>query len=203
MKRYLVLLTFFTSCLSPQVSVNKNADFSKIKRIAIADIKGPNGDLASEILTITLLKYGADVVERQDLERIINELKLSRTDLANPATRKRIGKLLSVDAFIVGSVSNYKPQTKYLVKNSSNTFSNITEIKGKNLFIQGFDPTTDTYIFETTLEIGLNLRMIDVETGSILWAGHLSYEGLDLSSTLTTITEYLVKSLLKYWKIQS
>ena len=202
MKKHIFLLIFLTSCITPNVSVNKNANFSKIKRIAIGDFKGPNSELASDILTITLLNYGADVVERQQIERIINEINLSNLDLTDPSTRKKIGKLLSVDAFIIGSVSNYKPQTKYIMGKTSNTFSNINEVKGKTLFIESFDPTTETYILETTLEVSLTLRMIDVETGSVMWAGQLSYEGLDLPSTLKIITEYLVKSLIKYWKPQ-
>lgn len=200
MKKILLLILTLTSCVSPQVSVNKNADFSKIKRIAVVDFKGPESELASEIVTITLLKYGADVVERQQLERIINELNLSKSDITDPNTRKKIGRLLSVDAFIVGNVTNYKPQTKYLMKDNTKSFNNINEIKGKNLFIHSFDPTTDTYILETTLEVGLTIRMIDVETGSVMWAGHLTYEGLDITTTLQTIADYLIKSLTKNWQ---
>lgn len=199
MKKILILFLILTSCISPQVSVNKNADFSKIKRVAVIEFKGPESELASEIVTITLLKYGADVVERQQLDKIINELNLSKSDITDPNTRKKLGKLLSVDAFIVGSVTNYKPQTKYLMKDNTKTFSNINEIKGKNLFIHNFDPTTDTYILETTLEIGLTIRMIDVETGSVMWAGHLTYEGLDITITLKTISDYLIRSLIKNW----
>lgn len=202
MRKVFLLVLSIMSCISPQISVNKNADFSKIKRVAVVDFKGPESELASEIVTITLLKYGADVVERQQLDRIINELNLSKSDITDPNTRKKIGRLLSVDAFIVGNVTNYKPQTKYLMKDNTKSFNNINEIKGKNLFIHSFDPTTDTYILETTLEVGLTIRMIDVETGSVMWAGHLTYEGLDLSTTLKTISEYLIRSLMRNWNPQ-
>ncbi|MGC8867632.1 MAG: CsgG/HfaB family protein [Elusimicrobiales bacterium] len=200
MKRGLVLLFFLTCCVSPQISVNRNADFSKIKRIAVFEFKGPEKELASDMFTITLLKYGIDVVERQHIEKIIKEIELSNSDFTDPTTRKKIARLLAVDAFIVGNVTNYKPQAKYLMKDSSQTFSPVSEIKGKNIFIGNFDPTTDTYILETTLEIGMSARLIDVESGSIMWAGHLTYEGLDLSTTLSTVCDYLVKSLSHYLK---
>ncbi len=200
MNKILVFILFLTSCLSPNISINRNADFSKIKRVAILQFSGPESEMATDIFTITLLKYGIDVVERQQIERIIKEIEISNSNIADPSTRKKLAKLISVDAFIVGSVTNYKPQAKYLMKNSNKTLSPINEIKGKNLFIENFDPATETYILETTLEIGVSARMIDVESGSIMWAGHLTYEGLDLSTTLNTISDYLVKSLSHYLK---
>lgn len=199
MKKILLFLPFIFSCVSPQIAVNKKADFSKIKRIAVLNFSGPEGATVADIFTITFLKHGADVVERQQLEAVTKELNLSQSELSDPGTRKKIGKLLSVDALVIGSVTSYKPNTKYLMRNSSGSFDSVKEIKGKNIYIQNFDPSTDTSILETTAEIGISMRMIDTENGSILYSAYMSYEGLDIPSTVQSISEYFVKSLSKYW----
>lgn len=199
MRIFLILSLFLVSCVTPQVAINRKADFSKIKRVAVLNFSGPNGEVASEIFTITLLKHGADVVERKQLDSVIKELNLSRSDLLDSKTRKKIGKLLSVDALFTGTVLNYKPNTRYIMQNSKNSFQPVTEIKGKNVYTQVLDPLNDTKILETTAEIGLSVRMIDIETGSIMWSGYLNYEGLDVPSTIQSISEFLVKSLIPIW----
>jgi curli biogenesis system outer membrane secretion channel CsgG len=201
MKRYLIILILFiSSCISPQIAVNKKADFSKIKRVAVLNFSGVNGNVISDIMTITLLNHGADVIERQNVDSVIRELNLSNSDMIDSQTRKKIAKMLSVDAIIVGSVTKYKPETKYIMKNSADSFYSITELKGKNVFIQNFDPSTDTSLLETTAEVGISMRMIDIETGSILFSAYMKYEGLDTETTMQTISEYIVSSLSKYWK---
>ena len=201
MKNYFIfVILFFMSCISPNIAVNRKADFSKIKRIAVLNFSGPNGAVASDIITITLLKHGVDVVERQNIDSVIKELNLSNSDMINSNTRKRIGNLLGVDAIITGNITKCKPETKYIMKNSGNSFYAITELKGKNIFIQNFDPSTDTSIIETTAQVGLTLKMIDIETGSILFQAYMDYEGIDTESAIQTISEYIVASLAKYWK---
>lgn len=200
MKKIILIFLFLTSCLSPQVAVNKKADFSKIKRIAVLNFSGPEGNTVADIITITLLKHGADVVERQHLNEITKELNLSQSNLTDPKTRKKIGELLSVDAIIAGSVTSYKPATKYIMKTSAGIFEPVKEIKGKNVYIQNFDPSKDISVLETTAEIAISMRMIDIESGSILYSAYMSYEGLDISTTVQIISEYFIKSLSKYWK---
>ena len=200
MKKIIITTIFFISCVSPQIAINKRADFSKIKRIAILNFSGPNGNVASDIFTMTFLKYGAVVVERENIENIIEELNLSKSDMIDPRTRKKIGKILGVDAFVVGSITKYKPETKYIMKNSGSSFYTTTKLTGKNVFIYNFDPSTDTSIIETTAQVGVTVRMIDTETGSILFQGYMDWEAIDTETAIQTISEYIVSSLSKYWK---
>jgi curli biogenesis system outer membrane secretion channel CsgG len=199
-KNIILIFLFFVACISPQIAINKKADFSKIKRVAVLNFTGSVGNVSSEIISLTLLRHGADVVDRENIEKILNELNLSKSDIIDPQTRKKIGKILGADAIITGSVTKYRPETKYIMKNSGNNFYSITELKGKSVFIQNFDPTTDTSIIETTAQIGLSLKMIDIETGSILFQAYMDYEGIDTESAIQTISEYIVASLAKYWK---
>jgi curli biogenesis system outer membrane secretion channel CsgG len=45
------------------------------------------------------------VIERKAMDKILAEQNFSNTDRANPASAAKIGKLLGVDAIIVGSVT--------------------------------------------------------------------------------------------------
>jgi len=199
-KKFIIIFLFLVSCISPEIAINKKADFSKIKRVAVLNFEGQKGKVASDILSLTLLKHGADVIERQNIENIINELNLSRSEMIDPITRKKIGKLLGIDAIITVNITKFKPETRYIMKNSGNNFYSITEIKGKNVFIHNFDPSTDTSLIETTAQVGLTVKMIDIETGSILFQAYMDYEGIDTETAIQTISEYIVSSLSKYWK---
>ena len=47
-----------------------------------------------------------EVVERQQLDQVIDELKLSQTGLIDEDSIKEVGKILGVDAIIVGSITD-------------------------------------------------------------------------------------------------
>lgn len=52
------------------------------------------------------------VIERKDLDRILNEQNFSNSDRANKDSAAKIGKLLGADAIIVGSVTQFGSETK-------------------------------------------------------------------------------------------
>jgi hypothetical protein len=46
-----------------------------------------------------------DLVERQQLEAVFRELKLSQTELVDPATAAKIGKIVAAESILIGSVT--------------------------------------------------------------------------------------------------
>jgi len=64
----------------------------------------------SDLLVTMLVKDGTySVIERKNLDKILGEQNFSNSDRANPASAAKIGKLLGVDAIIVGSVTQFAP----------------------------------------------------------------------------------------------
>lgn len=60
------------------------------------------------LLTTKLVQDGTySVIDRQMLDSILKEQNLSVSDRADPATACKIGKILSVDAIIVGTVTQF------------------------------------------------------------------------------------------------
>lgn len=65
------------------------------------------------LLTTRLVNDGTyRVIDRQMLDAILKEQNLSVSDRADPATACKIGKILSVDAIIVGTVTQFGFETK-------------------------------------------------------------------------------------------
>jgi len=54
------------------------------------------------------------VIERKALDKILAEQNFSNSDRANPASAAKLGKLLGVDAIIVGSITQFGNETKNL-----------------------------------------------------------------------------------------
>jgi TolB-like protein len=64
------------------------------------------GRTFSDLLAAELSKRGGlELVERQRLDKVAAELKLNLSGAVDPATAKNVGKVLSVDMLLTGSVS--------------------------------------------------------------------------------------------------
>src|SRR5208283_597551 len=67
----------------------------------------------SDLLVTYLVKDGSySVIERKALDKILTEQNFSNSDRANPNSAAKIGKLLGVDAIIVGSITQFGNETK-------------------------------------------------------------------------------------------
>src|SRR5208337_4213732 len=98
------------------------------KRIAIMDfdyatvhagvsqIFGQDIDIGkgiADLLVTDLVKDGSySIIERKAMDKILAEQNFSNSDRANPASAARIGKLLGVDAILVGSITQFGNETK-------------------------------------------------------------------------------------------
>ena len=117
-----------TATAAPGATPAPPAPVGRKKRIAIFDFDyatvqtvsaaafGTNVDVGKGI-TDLLVKYLVQdgtysVIERQALDKIVSEQNFSNSDRANPNSAAKIGKLLGVDAIIVGAVTQFGNDTK-------------------------------------------------------------------------------------------
>jgi hypothetical protein len=198
---FVLILVFVSGCITPQVAVNEHADFSQIHRVAVATFGGPGGDVAADLLTQDLLAHGADVVERQRLDAVLREQNLASDNVLTPDSVKKIGQILGVDAIFVGTVSENVESQSYLVTSHRHGYgSNVTPVGSGSLYPEG--PALgvpDSQVVTSAAQASLIARMVDVETGSILWSGRMSYEGLDSQNTMAGITASFARSLVPLW----
>lgn len=90
-------------------------DYATVQTASAAAF-GTNVDVGKGI-TDLLVKYLVQdgtysVIERQALDKILAEQNFSNSDRANPNSAAKIGKLLGVDAIIVGAVTQFGNDTK-------------------------------------------------------------------------------------------
>ena len=201
LKYLLPALLLLASCAAPRVAVNPRADFSGIKRVAVLPFSGPKGELAADLMTQSLLERGADVVERQRLDAVMREQSLSTSGSFDPATAKQLGKLLGVDALFVGTVAESTPQSSYIVSQSQNPRNTtITQVNGGSVYSEGsVMGIPNSQLLSTTANVSLLSRMVDVQTGSIMWSASMAYEGFDISSAMSGITDAFIHSLSPIW----
>ena len=116
-----------TTWVSSAVAQDASAPVRK-KRVAIFDfdyatvhggvaaIFGQDVDIGkgiSDLLVKYLVKDGSySVIERKAMDKILAEQNFSNSDRANPNSAAKIGKLLGVDAIIVGSITQFGNDTK-------------------------------------------------------------------------------------------
>jgi curli biogenesis system outer membrane secretion channel CsgG len=109
-----------------------------------------------DLLVKYLVKDGSyTVVERRALDKILAEQNFSTSDRANPATASKIGKILGLDAIIVGSVTQFGNETK-----NTNVGGAGGDLGGFG--IGGFGHKKSKAI------VAIDARMVDVDTAEIL-----------------------------------
>lgn len=194
-------LCLLSACVTPKVAVNPRADFGAIKRVAVLSFNGPRGDLAADLMTQSLLEHGADVVERQRLDSVMREQSLTASSAFDPSTARQLGKLLGVDALFVGTVAESTPQSSYIVNQSENPrTTTITPVSGGTVYSEGSVlGMPNSQLLSTTANVSLLSRMVDVQTGSVMWSASMSYEGFDISSAMNGITDAFIRSLSPIW----
>lgn len=128
----LVLSIFLPVCAQTQPATTtpgtNPAPQGRKKRVAVLDfdyatvhsnvaaVFGSDIDVGkgiTDLLIKFLVKDGTySVIERQALDKIMAEQNFSNSDRANPASAAKLGKLLGVDAIIVGAITQFGNETK-------------------------------------------------------------------------------------------
>jgi curli biogenesis system outer membrane secretion channel CsgG len=192
-----VLLAFFCVRVEAQnlaanvasgASSAPQAPAARRKRVAVLDfdyatvqsssaaIFGSNVDIGkgvTDLLVTYLVKDGTySVLERKAMDKILKEQNFSNSDRANPASAAKIGKLLGADVIIVGSITQFGNDNKNVnVGGNGGGFGGfgIGGIKHKS----------------SKAVVGIDARIVDIDTGEILVVGEGKGESTRESNSLT------------------
>ena len=125
----------------------------------VAAIFGQDVDIGKgicDLLVTNLVKDGTySVIERKALDKIMTEQNFSNSDRANPTSAAKLGKLLGVDAIIVGSITQFGNETKN------------TGVGGAGGGLGGFGLGGFKHK-NSKANVALTARLVDVDTGEIL-----------------------------------
>ncbi len=161
------------------MTVKQGYDFSKIRRVAIQNFGGSGGE-----------------------------------PIKNEFVRQLVGSSLSIseqrkgaDVVLMGAVTDYKPGDKLMVfvgESRSLTPSGqtvvvtnpVVTLSGTQVTPQGAAlGLPDTQILSVSASVGVIARLVDAQTGDVVWSDTYSYEGLDIQSAMQAVVSSLVKSI--------
>jgi PBP1b-binding outer membrane lipoprotein LpoB len=120
--------------------------------------------ISTDITEKELFKY-IDVIDRQTIDKVLNELNLQQSSAFDSSSAVEIGKLIGCSAVITGNV-NY-------------AYANLRrQTKGAS------------YIATYLGNVSISMRLIDVQTGKILWISSISRNSQNYLSEEIKITNY-------------
>jgi curli biogenesis system outer membrane secretion channel CsgG len=142
----------------------------------VSAIFGTNVDVGrgiGDLLVTHLVKDGTfSVIERAALDKILAEQNFSNSDRADPSSAAKIGRLLGVDAILVGSITQFGNDTR-------NTGVGGVGAAAGRLGLGGVRQKQSKAV------VGLNARLVNVDTGEILAATESLGESQRTSTALT------------------
>jgi len=130
-------------------------------RSYVASIFGTDQDVGRGIADLIVEKLVQDgsysVIERKALEKVLTEQNFGQSDRADSTTAARIGRVLGVDAIIVGSITQFGRDDKSTGVGGG-ALSRVTGRYG----LGGVKRT------ESKAVVGISARMVDTETAEVL-----------------------------------
>jgi len=205
----LVCALGFMAC-TPRSVISPTYDFHRMDRIGVMAFSNSWADLngVENLFAKYFIQAGFKVVERAQLESILREHHISVSGYLDPNTTREIGRILGVDALLIGEVSAYSPAHTELTMTTSHksesrpvmqqdvmqmpdgTYVAYTRQVGTQQVYQ-----TETRPTEYTInaKVSVIAKLVDVETAEIVWIGSDTEE----SSRALDAADYLARQLVK------
>lgn len=147
------------STIRMQVPVMKPAEINmgRYHQIAVDELKGRDGSEVSALVQQSLLESGRfQVVDRQHLNDIMRELRLSTSELADPTKAAQLGKQLPASALLFGNVE----QSDYREREEHEDFELVDQ--------NGDKQAHRRYTRKGTATVRVSFQIDDVETGQLV-----------------------------------
>lgn len=127
---------------------------------------------ADQITTLMILAQRFDVIERAQLDKLLEEQGLEGIVKVEEAAKS--GQVRGVDAIVIGKITNF--MVKKEKKKGGFSLANIGGVFG------AVDVSKDTEVI--TVEVGVDLRLVDPSSGSIKAAHFGEFKRTDTTSAM-------------------
>ncbi|HEX9761061.1 MAG TPA: CsgG/HfaB family protein [Candidatus Acidoferrales bacterium] len=128
-------------------------------RTAVAGLFGTDVDIGNGMAALLVKHLVQDgtysVIERKMLDKILAEQNFSTSDRANPASAAQIGRILGLDAMIVGTITQFGSDDKSV------------GVGGAGGGLRGFG-LGGVRSKSSKAVVGVDVRVIDIDTAEIL-----------------------------------
>ncbi len=183
---FLFFLILFTSCSKTvYVNVTKPATYnvSDVKRIAVLDFNGPinvGAGIASQFTNRLWKTQYFKVMERRELQKVLEEHALQMSGIISDSTAVEFGKILGVEGLIVGDVLSYEVQDKRgtekvkekvwkgeYEKDEKGNFIYEKTARGREKKKKYEEVFVNKEYIQRSGNVSISFRMVSVETGEI------------------------------------
>ncbi len=202
------------------VMVSPQYEKAQIHRIALVGFQDyPEMEGSGEIMSGIFEKYlflgGYQLVERRQVSEIMKEQAFQLSGGMNQGELKKIGELLNVDALVIGNINDIKNPSEQTVmvnipqSQSSPIYGQIetvqktsnSMVKTTQNYVAGYNYTWHNQIVpeteRTPAHIGISVRMVDIETGELLWSASVSSEGAYLNDASEKASSKIMQTIIK------
>ncbi|MFI5345111.1 MAG: CsgG/HfaB family protein [Elusimicrobiota bacterium] len=209
------------ACATANVAVNRRFDFTKIKRVAVIGFKdyprvAGSGDIVTGAFEQSLLAAGYDVVEREQVAKVLQEKRF--TGSLDPKTAKDLGGLLGVDALLFGQITDLA-ETKdrmvkvdvvddrsdpiYVQRSRRVQQPDGTWVETSQEVITGYKTThivrKEPRNYTTDGRLGVSARLVYVPTGGVAWSGSDSTIAYSYEDAARGLADDILKAVKSTW----
>ena len=211
---FVVVLALCLAGCTPKTVLSQTYDFNQMKRIGVMSFSNERRSLkgVENLFAKYLIESGFKVVERAQLESILQEHNISVSGYLSAQTTRKIGQILGVDVLLVGEISAYRPARTELALTATR------RVEEKPVYTQdvmrlpdgsyaGYVRNVGTQVSHSTdvrpTEYTINSRvaiiakMVDVETAEIVWIGSDDDSSSSALEAADNVARRLVKSFGK------
>jgi curli biogenesis system outer membrane secretion channel CsgG len=126
-------------------------------RSPFVDTSAPDlGKAAANLLIARLVQDGnVSVIERNAIDKLLAEQNLSNTDRTDPVTAAKLGRVLGVDAIILGTITRYD-------------YADKTTGGGGGARFGGFGGSSMKTKHDISAKVQINTRLVSPDTAEVL-----------------------------------
>jgi hypothetical protein len=216
----LALLLLLGGCATAPavVVVSRHYDPTTVFKVAVAGFadfpsSAGSGEMAASTFEKYLLLGGYRLIGHQQAEQELNGLPLSGS--MSLADLRKAGQALGVDALVFGSVTDYSDAQETTVMTAmpmeqSTPILGTTETvqRNGNTVVRTTQETVSGYAYSQTSEVvpetsttpahvGLSVRMVDAQTGEVLWTASGDSQAAFLSGATEQAAAKIMQAVLK------
>lgn len=169
-----------SGCASADLVVKKDFEFNQTQKIAVLGFSGMKSSSTTKLFNEELKVIGFSVVGQSP----------AGTAVTDPTVAQQMGKDLGVDAVVIGSAlpalqnGRIVPVAKPLSPRAARAKANRPENEQ----------------FQSIPKMELSAKMIDVQSGDVLWVGTAQSEGASLEAAIAAATRALSKRLKRSFR---
>jgi len=117
----LTMLVVGAGCARGSSYVKQGYDFGRLNKVAVVEVTGANSNIAvqnevADLFAMELLKRGYDVVERTQVEKILEEQEFQTSGVTSALDPVQMGRILNVDAIVIANVAALGEQISMTAK---------------------------------------------------------------------------------------